>query len=106
MLDVTAALSASKRPLRVIDQMAGCGTSVGANCYEADEALSRADFAKIIGIVIKEVNECRFWLRLCIRRDWLPEPRLLPLLSEAEELKRLFGAVLTRTRRATKAART
>ncbi len=106
MLDVTTALAAAKCPFRVIDQIAGCGTSVGANCSEADEALSRADFAKTIGIVIKEVNECRFWLRLCIRRAWIPQPRLSPLLEEAEELKRLFGAILTRTRRAAKAART
>lgn len=99
ILDVADALQKSRRSDRVVHQLVGCGTSAGANCFEADEALSRADFAKTIGIVIKEINESRFWLRLCIRRTWLTPERLTPLLREAEELKKVFGTILTRTRR-------
>ena len=39
--------------------MAGAGTSVGANAWKADEAMSRADFCKGLGVVLKELNETR-----------------------------------------------
>ncbi len=87
------------RSRRVIDQIIAAGTSVGANTYEADEALSRADFAKCIGIVLKELNECRFWLALIERRSWATPAQLSELAAETAELKRLFGAILTRTRK-------
>jgi four helix bundle protein len=49
----------------------GSGTSVGANIFEADEAMSRPDFCRMLGIVIKELNETRFWLRLVVARKWI-----------------------------------
>ncbi len=66
--------------------------------FEADEAMSRADFCKTVAIVIKELNECRFWLRLIAQRVWLPEPRVSPLLGEATELKLVLGTILSRSR--------
>ncbi|MBM4107968.1 MAG: four helix bundle protein [Phycisphaerae bacterium] len=94
------------RSRRVSEQVLGAGAGVGANLFEADEALSRKDFAKCVGIALKEINERRFWLRLASRRAWRPEPSLSSLLTEAEELKRILGAILTRTRRADAATST
>lgn len=99
-------LSESGRSRRVVDQIIAAATSVGANTYEADEALSRADFAKCIGIVLKELNECRFWIALVERRAWVASPQLSDLAAETLELKRLFGAILTRTRQGSKQAHT
>ncbi|QYK47251.1 MAG: four helix bundle protein [Phycisphaeraceae bacterium] len=87
------------RSRRVVDQIIVAGTSVGANTYEADEALSRADFAKCVGIVIKELNECRFWIAIVERRSWATSAQLSEIAAETAELKRIFGAILTRTRR-------
>lgn len=53
VLDVVEVLEKQGRPRRVIEQLAGCGTSVGANLCEADEAMSRPDFVKTLCIVIK-----------------------------------------------------
>ena len=83
---------------RIVEQLVGCGTSVGANCYEADEALSRADFARTLGIVVKELNETVFWLRLVGRRGWVDVTRPDPLVAEARELKSILGAMIWRTR--------
>ncbi len=83
---------------RLVDQFAASATSVGANIAEADEAMSAKDFRKCITIAIKELAETRYWMRLFIRRQWLPESRLAPLLSEAHELKRILGSILTKTR--------
>lgn len=84
---------------RVLDQLTGCGSSVGANVYEADEALSAADFVKCLGIVVKELSEVRFWLLLCGRRGWIAKERLGPLLAETAELRAVFGSMAVRTRR-------
>jgi four helix bundle protein len=99
MVDVAEELARDNRPRRIVDQIVGCGTSVGANLSEADEAMSRPDFCKTLGIVIKELNECRFWLRFIAKRDWITSPRLTPIAQEALELKTILGAMLTRTRR-------
>jgi len=100
ILDVTEALSSSSCPRRILEQTAASGTSVGANTFEADEAMSRADFAKTLGVVIKdkELNETRFWLRLVSRRRWITSDRLLPLQSEADELRKIVGTIIVRTR--------
>ncbi|MGH7241937.1 MAG: four helix bundle protein [Phycisphaerales bacterium] len=99
MVDVAERLIRDKRFLRVADQITACGTSVGANSYEADEAMSRADFVKTMCIVAKELNESRFWLRLCVRREWLAPSDSGPLQIEAAELKSICGAIISRTRK-------
>ena len=99
VVDVAEEIEHAGRSRRVVDQLVGCGTSVGANLSEADEALSRADFCKTLGIIVKELNECRYWLRFVARRGWIRPSRLDPLQQEASELKSIFGSMLLRTRR-------
>lgn len=98
VLDVVEVLEETKCPRRLIEQMAAAGTSVGANTFEADEAMSRADFVKTLSIVNKELNETRFWLRLIARRGWIPAARLTELLGEADTLRKIVGAMIARTR--------
>lgn len=83
---------------RVVDQLVGCSTSFGANLAEADEAMSRRDFCRHLAIAAKELSEARYWLRLCGRRGWINADRLTGLTDEAGQLKRIIGAMLTRTR--------
>ncbi len=99
VVDVTEMLEKERRPRRIVDQMVGSGTSVGANTTEADEGLSRADFNKSIGIVIKELGETRYWLNFASRRQWVKPERLAPLIDEASQLKLIYGAILTKSRR-------
>lgn len=96
--DVVDALPRRRVSARVIDQMVGAGTSVGANMFEADEAAGRPDFCKSLGAVVKELNETRFWLRLVGRRGWIKPVRLAGLESECNELRLIFGAMIARTR--------
>lgn len=98
-LDVVEVLEKQRRSRRIVEQLAGAGTSVGANVFEADEAMTAKDFAKSMGVVAKELNECRFWLRLIGRRGWISAKRLDALLQETEELKAMFGSMIVRTRR-------
>lgn len=98
IIGVAETLEGKRRSQRIVHQVIGAGTSVGANAYEADEALSRADFCKTLGIIIKELNEARFWLLLIAEKGWIAQTRLGPLQAQAAELKKIFGAMLTRTR--------
>lgn len=97
-LSVVEELERQGRSRRILEQLTGSATSVGANLFEADEAMSRKDFAKCVAISIKELNETRFWLRLIERRQWLGSSRLAELADETGQLKRILGAILTRTR--------
>lgn len=98
VLDVVDALPARTVRARIIDQIAGAGTSVGANVFEADEAVSRADFCKCLGIAAKELSETRFWIRLVGRRGWIKAGRLVGLEAECQQLRRILGTMIARTR--------
>ncbi len=98
VLDVVETLEGKRVSARILSQLTGAGTSPGANVWEADEALSSKDFAKTLGIVVKELNEARYWLRLVGRRGWIAPKRLHPLEAEAIELKKMFGTMIHRTR--------
>jgi four helix bundle protein len=95
---VAEQLQADARFPRVVDQLAGAGSSVGANIAEASEAMSVKDFRKCLAIAIKELAETRFWLRLVIRRSWPTETRLAPLIVELDEIRKVIGSILTKTR--------
>ncbi|GEM_PF-2463798 len=49
---------------RLIGQLVGSGTSIGANYCEADDAVSKKDFKHKIGIFCQEAKERKFWLRM------------------------------------------
>ena len=49
---------------RLIDQLVGAGTSVGANYCEADDAVSGKEFKQKIGTSRKESKETMFFLRM------------------------------------------
>lgn len=98
VLDVVQTLEAQRRSCRILDQISASGTSIGANIFEADEGLSRRDFCKCLGIAVKELNETRFWIRLVSRRGWIDPRRLEPLQKELDEVKKILGTILSRTR--------
>ena len=56
-LQLAEALDRKRVFARLTDQISGCFTSVGANVYEAHEAMSDKDFCKALGVAIKEASE-------------------------------------------------
>lgn len=67
-------------------QLLRAGTSLGANYEEACGAESRPDFTHKLSIVLKELKESRFWLRVIHRTELITPKRIEPLLVECEEL--------------------
>jgi len=78
---------------RLIGQLVGCGTSVGANYCEANEGVSKKDFRNTIGRCVKEAKETKYFLRLIAAA----EPRLAEearaLYREAKELHLIFASI-------------
>jgi four helix bundle protein len=73
--------------------------STGANYIEANESLSKKDFALRIKICRKEAKESRYWLRLLdVGKDEAVERERLALVQEGQELMNIFGAILKKTR--------
>ena len=69
--------------------------SVGANYIEANEALSKKDFAMRIKICRKEAKETAYWLKLIVEtNDEKLRPEGLMFLNEAVELKKIFSSIL------------
>ena len=52
---------------RLIGQLVGAATSVGANYVEADDAVSKKEFVKNIGTSRKEARETKHFLRMVVR---------------------------------------
>jgi four helix bundle protein len=67
-------------------QLMRSGTSPGAIYEEACGAESRADFIHKMGLVLKELKESRFWLRLIQRAEIMKSKQVDSLTRECQEL--------------------
>jgi four helix bundle protein len=78
---------------RLVSQLVGCGTSIGANYCEANERVSKKDFRNTIGRCVKEAKETKYFLRMIAAA----EPRLADearaLYREAKELHLIFASM-------------
>ncbi len=78
---------------RLVDQLVGAGTSIGANYCEADDAVSVKDFRHKIGTCRKESKETMFFLRMVAASEESLKAEARVLWREAWELNRIFGSI-------------
>jgi four helix bundle protein len=78
---------------RIIGQLIGAATSVGANYVEADDAVSKREFLKNIGTCRKEARETKHFLRMAVRAVPELKPQARTLWSEAKELHLIFSKI-------------
>ena len=78
-------------------QMIRCGTSVGANLREADNAHTAADFVYKCSIARKEASETHYWLQLCDATALLNGELLEDLTKEADEIVRILSSVVRKS---------
>ncbi len=60
------------------------GTSIGANCSEAQYAQSNKDFLSKYLIALKEASETRYWIELVIENNLVPKSKFYSLFEEIE----------------------
>ena len=78
---------------RLIGQLAGAGTSVGANYCEANESVSKEDFRNTIARCAKEAKETKFFLRMVAASEPQLADEARMLYREAKELHLIFCAM-------------
>ena len=78
---------------RIISQLIGAATSVGANYIEADDSVSKREFLKCIGTCKKEARETKYFLRMAVRAVPKLKPEARKLWMEARELHLIFAKI-------------
>lgn len=76
------------------NQLLRSGTSVGANLEESKGGQSRADYLSKVSIALKEARETRYWLRLLVATDIIPENQLAPMLDESNQLVAILTTIV------------
>jgi four helix bundle protein len=78
----------------LISQIVRCGTSIGANYCEADEADTRKDFRYRIGICKRESKETKYQIRMLVAAEPRLKEAARPIWQEAKELTLILAAIL------------
>ena len=85
------------RPL--INQLVKCGTSIGANYCEADDAESKRDFKHKIGISKKEARETKHFLRMIVIAVPEKKEQARILWQEARELNLILNSIYQKVKK-------
>ena len=93
VIDFAKKIPASPLTERIISQLVGAGTSVGANYDEADDAVSKKEFLKCIGTCKKEARETKHFLRMAVCAVPTLKPEARKLWLEAKALHLIFSRI-------------
>jgi four helix bundle protein len=88
---LTVKLNRTAAGRHIARQLIRAATSCGANYQEACAAESRADFIHKMQVVLKELRECLYWLKLIEKSALIPVDQVQQELKEADELTRIFA---------------
>lgn len=81
-----------------VRQLVRSSGSVGANYIEANESLSKRDFAMRIKIARKEAKESTYWLRLIdVGHEESTSQERSRLAQESTELMKILGSILRKS---------
>lgn len=95
---MSSALPRTPAGFAVAHQIVRSGTSVGANTEEAQDAVSKKEFIRIMTIALKECRETIYWLRIIIETKLISEKKLNALLEEAREIRAILATIIKKTK--------
>ena len=87
-------LNREKKEYILSKQLLRCGTSIGANIVEANDAISKNDFINKMYIALKECSETLYWIELLYNTKYLTSTQYKSILLDCNELRRLLTAIL------------
>jgi four helix bundle protein len=90
VIDFLKKVPVTKITGRLIDQLSGAGTSIGANYCEADDAPSKKAYRSSISTCKREARETKFFIRMIVRAVPELSDDAKPLWQEAKELHLIF----------------
>ena len=79
-------------------QLLRSGTSLAANYRASCRSRSAADFISKISVVTEETDETLFWLELLVESEVIKRKVVEALMTECEELLKIFSASLATAR--------
>lgn len=82
---------------KLVDQIIRSAGSVGANYREANDALGKKDFLMRLRIARKEAKETEFWLELIVEANPSFEKRMVDLLREITELRKILSSIISKS---------
>lgn len=83
-------------------QILRCGTSIGANVAEANQAQSKPDFISKLSIALKEAVETEYWLRLLRDEQFLTTSQAESMLEDCREIIKILTASIKTSKRSLK----
>ena len=101
VIQIVARLRNTAAGRHIGHQLMRSGTSAGANYEEACAAESRADFIHKMQVVLKELRESTYWLRLIRKTDSVPKEdrELEELMLESMELTNIVAKSVVTAKR-------
>jgi four helix bundle protein len=93
--DYSDSLYASKKFI-LANQLFKAGTSIGANCMEAQNAESKPDFVHKLKIAAKEADETQYWLTVCHYSKDNPDVTFLE--EKLLEIQTLLSKIISTTK--------
>lgn len=95
-------LVAEQKEYVVSKQILRCGTSIGANIAEANQAQSKPDFISKLSIALKEAVETDYWLRLLRDEQFVTSSQAESMIADRSELIRIPVASIKTAKRGAK----
>jgi four helix bundle protein len=87
-------LQAEQKEYVLSKQLLRSATFIGANIEESIWGISHADFTSKIHIAYKEARETHYWIRLIHDSGYMSDERFTSLLSDNEEILKIFWAII------------
>lgn len=84
---------------RIIDQLTGSLTSIGANDHEADAAFTRKDFIAKYMIVRKEAKETLYWFSFVKDTAIVQSAIVEPYIKECQEIFYIVSSIVNHSLR-------
>ena len=79
-------------------QILRCGTSIGANVAESQNAQSRPDFVSKLNIALKEATETDYWLRLLHETAYISKTQFDSMIADCDEIESLLVSIVKTTK--------
>lgn len=84
--------------IELIKQLTRSGCSIGANYREANDALSKKDFAHRLRVARKEAKETLYWLNLILEACPWFEKEVSLLEQESYELIKILSVIIEKSK--------
>ena len=91
-------LCEEKKEYILSKQLLRCGTSIGANINESQEAQSKNDFISKLSISLKEARESKYWIELLKETDYLTDKEANNILEDLIEILKLLTSIIKSTK--------